>query len=749
MLFGAGMATLAFGVAIFGGLPARWAYACHEARLGKSLWQFFVLGVAVDGYSNGTVVGVGALVLLVSCGRAPFRASSSGPIPRSVRIICAAWVALLWIGLWLGGIAATEFRLQRGLYPTWADLRGTSHGSYWLAALGTLWLDRYLQPGMVAVPAAIACLVLSARRWHDELWRRWTTVVGYASCCAVLFVTGWAFWFFSSGFLSDVVDRREVTSTFGSLVPFGATRNVSWGLRAAIEAIHHDAETVAVGATMIGLPPGSATSIAGGPVSSCEPHPFRRPFPDEELDALRQSGRADAGEAFEPRLVGSLVELSRALFSEGAPAPVHVWQLLLEGVRADDIHALNPGAPRDLAPFINALYEGNVAGYQAIGARHMHQAGVRTSQGLAASVCGLGSMPYDVSFARDLGVPPTRCLTDVLVDAKFDTSFVYGEGPSFDNMLDFLQAHRVRHFLVEKRFPPSPASGGWGLGDLALVRGLFPIRASDQGDPSASAAYTLVLTLSNHHPFRRPPDTPAVVDDRVSHAWLSAQRAGTEDRDRLLTYAYTDEAVRELFDTLATSPWGNRSLVVVSADHSTNDPFIWGDARPIDGTAHAAALSRIPFAVVVPDAWIQSLRDGAAARAALAAVRAVLPDLVLSQNDVPTMILALLSHAPQLATLAPDKRWHTLGGQRTSPYFRSDSLGNVPVWGIDSTRAVFVVHPNGTTSQNGQYSLPVIGDPTQAAASIEPIAGLLGAFLRNYDGVCQGAQRAAPSASAP
>lgn len=710
--FGAAAAGLAFAIAVLGGLPGRWAYALNEARAGKSLWQFFVLGLAVDGYSNGTIVGIGALAILLLCSRLA---------PRITLWACGAWVTLLWVLLFLGGIAATEFRLQRGLYPTFADLRAVGDRSYWIAAFGTLWLDRYLYPCLVAVPLAVGCFILTTRRWRSEYWRRWSTVAGYASFSALLFLAGWSFWFFSARVLPDVIDRNEVTSTFGSLVPFGAVRNVRWGLRRELEALPYEAVSVADGARMLGIPPDAATKLASGRVESCEPHPFRRAWPADELESVK-SGRLEAGESYRPELVGSMLELSRSLFGEGAPRPVHVWHLLLEGLRADDVHALHPRAPREIAPFMNALYEGKVDGYRVLVARRMHQAGVRTSQGLAATVCGLGSMPYDLSFARDLGVLPARCLTDILAESGFDTSFVYGESPSFDNMLDFLQGHGVRDFVVPERLPPHAARSGWGVSDLALVRELFPLRAS-----TSSSAYTLVLTLTNHHPFRKPDDMPVAVEERVARATSSTR----DDDGRLLTYSYTDEAAREFFRQLESSPWAKRSIVVLAADHSTNDPLAWdkGDAGP--------ALSHIPFVIAIPNAWLEGLRDAKRARAALEAASDELTPLVLSQNDVAAMMLALLTHAPELSGLAADKRWHTLGGQRTSPHFRADSLGRPPAWGINSIRQVFMVDSDGSVPTNGELSLPVIGDPAQAAPSLDPIAALLSAFLDNYDPHCR------------
>ena len=74
----------------------------------------------------------------------------------------------------------------------------------------------------------------------------------------------------------------------------------------------------------------------------------------------------------------------------GDERDVIVWQLTLESFRADDIHAVNPRAAREIAPFVNGLYENG----DVLASRATYQAGVRTAHGLGALACGLGTMPY-------------------------------------------------------------------------------------------------------------------------------------------------------------------------------------------------------------------------------------------------------------------------------------------------------------------------------------------------------------------
>ncbi len=739
VLWGAKAALLVAAIVVFADLPNRWAFAADQHRTGKSLPEYLAVGIAVDLFAAGGWIWpvVLGLLLGLSPGPAPrrrWRKAVAVAVPMGVLV-------LVWAALWIGGIAATEFRLQRGLYPTLEDLRMAGETSYWASAFRTFWFRRYLQPGLVAFPLVLAGLVGLGRllvKRTGEL-RRLGVLVGYLSCAAGLWLAGWAFWFSSDSVLGTVLDRREVSLPIGQIFDVSATaRNVRWGLRANVEQIQEPPALVARGAQMVGAPPQAARELATAPVRSCLPHPFRREMPLPER-ARVGSGQLAAAPAYDPRIIDALGAVSQALFSRGAPSSIHVWHLVLESFRAEELHAINPRAPRELAPFVNALYEKALPSYRSIALREVYQGGIRTSQALSALLCGLGSLPYDVSFARDIGAVPYRCLPDVLADAGFDTAFMYGEKPAFDNMLDFLTAHHVEHFIVKKNLPPGLPSGGWGVSDLALLRNGFPLREADTGGAARANAYSLVLTLTNHHPWGFPQDMPERVIRDVDGVLPSAPSpASPEDRARLITNAYTDEAVREFFEQLSRSPWADRSIVLVSADHSTNDPSAWAPpGQALDARERSIALTRIPAVIVVPQTWLEGLSDRGAADKAMDQAQQLLGDLPLSQNDLPAMMLALVSESSAMRGLGADERWHTMGGQRTSPYFRAEVGGECLAWGVDAQSHPFSVLADGTFHETGERCAPQVQDKS-AAPTLEPVAGFLSVLLRNYDTPCHG-----------
>ena len=86
--------------------------------------------------------------------------------------------------------------------------------------------------------------------------------------------------------------------------------------------------------------------------------------------------------------------------------------------------------------------------------------------------------------------------------------------------------------------------------------------------------------------------------------------------------------------------------------------------------------------------------DHVALRDALRGAQQHLDAGPLSLNDVPSMVLALLSSSTSLAALPAAQRWHTMGGQVTSPFFRPIRAGAV-IHGVNGVSEVFALDGRG------------------------------------------------------
>ena len=422
------------------------------------------------------------------------------------------------------------------------------------------------------------------------------------------------------------------------------------------------------GATLLGWPP----SKSGGP------HPHARTLDfDSEPATKDPRGRA---------LVKAFEKLGEALFVEGDPS-VAVFHLSLEGYRADDIHALNPVAPREIAPFTNALYEGRPG---VLTSRKMFQAGVRTAHGLGAMTCGLGTLPYNLAFIRDLEPFPVRCTSDVLSAAGFQHSFFYGSDGTFDEMHVFFKEHGYSVVMAQADLPKDLPRGTWdGITDFAVFD--LGVKHVAQALPSGSQ-FSLLMSLSNHSPFTQPQDLPPEVLARVDQALKTAvNRADADDRLRLITYSYTDAAVERVFAQLEAAGIADRSIVMLMADHSTGHAYVWGKEDPESD----AAKSQVPFAIVIPPQFLARAKDPVALTAALAEAQALIDAGPLSQNDVPTLLLAMLKAPPSMKALPQAQRWHTLGGLVTSPWFDPGGNNGSYILGINGVSELFALDRKG------------------------------------------------------
>jgi hypothetical protein len=470
------------------------------------------------------------------------------------------------------------------------------------------------------------------------------------------------------------------------------------GIRGVLEGTKFDEQAVRRGLVLYGFDANSAPELLRPDGAARERPAFARPLPGS--DAATQ----------ETELVRALVDLSSALF-DGADETLVVWHLVLESFRADDLHALHREAPRAIAPFMNAMYEAATPDFTAIVFPRAYQAGVRTAQAMSGLVCGLGALPFQLALSRDLYDLPLRCAPDVLHDAGFATHLFYGSDATFENLGRFAEKHGMV-VVDQPKLPPDLPRGAWrGVADDALLAAAF---RTSEGGPSLQ--YNLVLTLSGHTPFDLPEDTPASLVSRVDE--IANGHATAEDKRRLATMAYTDHAVHDLFDEVYASRRGDHSILLVSADHATADPTLWG---PADARASAA----VPLFVYVPSAMLSA--PGVSAKwAALQHLAARTP---VSIDDVPTMLLALIAHHGSLQRLPVDRRWHTMGGASTSAWAAGPSASSV-VWGIDASSRVFVVGKSApfpvlsTEERSIPFSVwdeplgPVLRDATAALSAL-------------------------------
>lgn len=696
--------------------PGRFALAESQARLGRHQWQTFASGLAHDTFDTAFVVGTAAAIPLLFPG-----GLRSGARWHKALFLLAPFAAL---ALGFTSSCFAEFSIQRGTFPTWFDLQGgVKDTNFITSALGVFLYGRHARPIAVGLGLFALCMGIW-RGLVSTLPRRATASVFTGAVAMSCFLTAFAGLpnFPYHGWFRALGDGDVTGSPFHAFfqpIQMDPT-NVRFGVMGIVERAEFANDLDPAGLRMLGYPPGPVSGTA------CNVHPFRRPLPSEDPQA--------------PELVRTFLELGRVLFDTPKP-PRRLVHLVLESYRGDDLHALNPRAPEGIAPATNRLIAQALARETAdLAAPMLFQAGSRSSQGFTSLMCGLGTVGFNISASRDLGALPVRCLPDLFTEAGVDVHFVYGAEVSFDGVDDFLRLHGVRNVHGETTLPEGLPRGVWGVSDRAVLDHFFGLVAKT---PPAKLAWWVFPTLSNHTPFDPPDDLPESVKARVAAA--TADRSLTrEETWRLQTFSYTDQILEEAVARLDTLPDAAETLFVTHADHATTDNFLWKEGAG----AELRPKAQIPFVLHVPPALLAAHRDPAALRAALDRAQAALAAMPLSQNDLATLLLATLSASEPLTQLPREARWHTLGGQRTSPHWSAPTREGAAILGLDAIGEFFAVAPSGETL-GPIVPVETIASPediTRDHTEVRPTAAVFSHFLRDWARRCPAPDsiRAAP-----
>ena len=105
--------------------------------------------------------------------------------------------------------------------------------------------------------------------------------------------------------------------------------------------------------------------------------------------------------------------------------------------------------------------------------------------------------------------------------------------------------------LNEYTGPTTDQDGHWGVRDRPYLQ-----YWANELNKEKGAFFSTVFTLSSHHPYELP------ADEKAKFA------GGTQDIHP--TLRYTDDALRQFFETARNMPWYANTLFVVTADHTAD-----------------------------------------------------------------------------------------------------------------------------------------------------------------------------------
>jgi hypothetical protein len=173
---------------------------------------------------------------------------------------------------------------------------------------------------------------------------------------------------------------------------------------------------------------------------------------------------------------------------------------------------------------------------------------------------------------------------------------------------------------------------------------------------------------------------------------------------------------------------------VVSADHATSEIGLWPGSPEEKGRAH------VPYVVYVPTAVVAAASRPDAIALRLAALHDRAASQVVSLSDSPTLVTALLSATKELRSIPSAWRFHTFGGQATSPHFAFAARPTARIWGTDSAAFVFSADADGNVSayENKNRSFSDVGEIDSMNPSLRGPAAFLSSFVRGYLMRCEG-----------
>ena len=228
----------------------------------------------------------------------------------------------------------------------------------------------------------------------------------------------------------------------------------------------------------------------------------------------------------------------------------NVVVILLESWMAEYIGAL--GSISGVTPCFDQLASEGVL------FTNFYTGGPRSNRGIVSVVTGYPSH-YGTSVMKRIGGQKAfYSLPGILKERGYQTSFIYGGDPEFDNMQGFFRNNGVNEVIGQSDFPITAKAGKWGVSDDIMFE-----RATNYLASCREPFFSLIFTLSNHEPFEAPEGFKRfTAADSGKYRYMN-------------TYAYSDQALGRFFEKLKNQPFFHNTIFVLVADHGLNRNQSW------------------------------------------------------------------------------------------------------------------------------------------------------------------------------
>lgn len=228
--------------------------------------------------------------------------------------------------------------------------------------------------------------------------------------------------------------------------------------------------------------------------------------------------------------------------SEIATEPRNLVIIVEESLGAEFVGSLGG---LDLTPNLDELSG------EGIWFRNLYATGTRSVRGLEAIVSGFTPTPARSVVKLSKSQRDFFTLAQLLGQAGYESSFIYGGESQFDNMRRFFMNNGFDSVIDKRDYADPVFTGSWGVSDEDLFD-----RAHAEFDAYHDKPFfSLVFTSSNHSPFQFPDGRIELVD------------ANKNTVNNAVKYA--DYALGRFIRMAKTAEYWKNTVFLIVADHNS------------------------------------------------------------------------------------------------------------------------------------------------------------------------------------
>ncbi len=178
--------------------------------------------------------------------------------------------------------------------------------------------------------------------------------------------------------------------------------------------------------------------------------------------------------------------------------------------------------------------------------------GRRSIEAVPAVICGIPSIMQEPVITSDFSSNRFDCLPKILHRSGYPTHFLHGAHNGSMHFDTFSKIAGFENFVGLNEYPkdnPEDLDPAWGVLDEPMLQ--YAVKTLDQAQRPTMVG---VFTLSSHHPYYIP------------EKYRGKFPKGTLEIHESIGYA--DHALKKFFETAATRPWFNKTIFVITGDHT-------------------------------------------------------------------------------------------------------------------------------------------------------------------------------------